>query len=47
MGVSAELHTIEDVDEPCFQGVLGADDEEAGLPDQLLQDFGAVSKVIG
>ena len=38
----AGLHAIEELDDSGFQGVLGADHEEARVLDQLFENFRAV-----
>jgi len=41
------LDAIEYLDGAGFQRILGADDEEPGVPDRLFQDLGAVSTLVG
>ena len=39
-------HTIEEINDPSLQRILGTDDEESIFLDQLLEEFRSVSQVV-
>jgi len=39
-------HTVEEINDASLQRILGSDDEEPFLLDQLLEDFGSVSQMV-
>ena len=44
--LAAIRHSIEELNDPSLQRILGADDEESVFLDQLLKDFRPVAQMV-